>query len=356
MASALGELPTHHGDATGWNNARKIVVDHDGAVHIVYQLSLAPGQERDLFVWARSENGRPWETVSYEGRWPAIGIDPEANVIYITFVRRKAEGDELWLYWISQSSRGERLIASAAPHSLFYPAIAVAGGHVHLAWEAHRGRMSYIEYAKLGPSGEPLIETVAQNAPGLYFPSLAVGPDGPHLAWEEAIGPRRHRIVHGKRGPDGWEAGPVSGPELNARYPALDYDPERDRYDLVFVNYATAGNAIYYRAFSSASWSGLERLSRGLEGGYWTFPTIEDGNVVWGRQVSAGCPVGPLWYLSLDSCSEPQVLEGEFAAFPHLFRRGDTLHLIWTDRDPEDPLLRLVRYRQLNTSSCRPQA
>jgi len=351
IASTPTALTTYHGDATGWNNAQKIVVDNSGTIHIVYQVSLTPAQDRDRFAYARSSvDGQEWETAEFEGRWPAIGTD--GDVIYITFVRRGSEGDELRLYRIPRGLALERqLILRSMPHSLFFPAVAAESGHVHLAWEAHRDGRSYIEYAKIGPAGEPLIETVAEGSFGLYFPSLAVGPDGPHLVWEAGVDPVHHQIMHGRRGAEGWVVEPVSAVGINALYPALDYDPRRDSYELVFVGYSTGGNEIYYRALSRGSWGESELLTQGLEPGYWTFPAVEDGTVVWGRTVSAGCSIGPLYYsfLTAGSWSAPQALEGEFAAFPHLFHQGSVLHLIWTDRDPESPILRVIRYRQLRS-------
>ncbi|MFQ6033265.1 MAG: hypothetical protein ACE5LD_02060 [Candidatus Bipolaricaulia bacterium] len=362
IASIPTALTTYHGDATGWNNAQKIVADNSGTLHIVYQVSLTPARDRDRFAYARSEDGLVWEVTELEGRWPAIGT--AGDVIYITFVRRGSEGDELWLYRLGGSSLDRQLILRSAPHSLFYPAIAVGDGRIHLTWEAHRGEVSSIEYVGLELfNAEPQVEVVAEGPQGLYFPSLAVahtqktgtgktgtgGPDRPHLVWEEEVDPVHHQITHGRRGPSGWEIEPVSTPAINARYPALDYDPERNIYELVFVGYATSGNEIYYRALAEGGWGRLQLLSQDLEPGYWTFPTVEDGNVVWGRTVSAGCSIGPLYYsfLTAGSWSTPQALEGEFAAFPHLFRKGGVWHLIWTDRDPESPILRVIRYRQL---------
>jgi len=347
IASTPTVLTTYRGDATGWNNAQKIVVSAEGTFHIVYQFSLAPTERQDRFIWARSADGHTWETADYEGRWPAIEVD--GDLIYIIFVRRGSEEDRLWLYRLNGGSLDKQLILRSMPHSLFYPAIAIRNGQIHLAWEAHRDGKSYIEYAQIGPAGEPLIETVAESSFGLYFPSLAVGPDGPHLVWEAGVDPVHHQIMHGRRGAEGWVVEPVSAVGINAHYPALDYDPERKIYEIVFVGYSTSGNGIYYRALEGGSWGSLKPLNQGLEPGYWTFPAVEGGLVVWGRTVSAGCSIGPLYYSYLikKSWSVPQALEGEFAAFPHLFRKGGTLHLIWTDRDPQSPIWRVIRYRQL---------
>lgn len=338
--------PTSYlGDATGWNNAQKVVVTADGAVHIVYQVALTPAQDRDRFAYARSADGHEWEVTELEGRWPAIATD--RNVIYITFIER-GEEDRLWLYRLDGNSLARQLILGSASHSLFYPAIAANGDQVYLTWEAHRGEGSSIEYALLDRfNAEPQVETVAESSSGLYFPSLAIGPDGPHLAWEEEIGPSQHRIIHARREEGGWAGEPVPSQGIDARYPALDYDPEREIYGLVFVSYSTSGNGIYYRALAEGSWGEPRLLSRGLESGYWTFPAVEDGLVVWGRTVAAGCSIGPLYYLFLGSDGEPQALEGQFAAFPHLFREGDVWHLVFTDRDPESPIWRVIRYRQL---------
>jgi hypothetical protein len=345
-------LFTYIGDATGWNNAQKIAVGTEGTIHIVYQQGLAPDQQQDLFAYARSLDGQDWEVATYEGRWPAIGLDSESNMIYIAFVRRQAEQDELHVLQIAKSGVEDVFFLSSEPHSLLFPAIVVESRLINLAWEVHRGSKSFIEYAQLDPASRALqMEVVAEGDRGLYFPSLTIGSDGVHLVWEEEVDPLRHRIVHGRRDLSGWqvEAPPEGSEPLNARYPALDYDPDGQAYELVFVDYATAGNRIYYQALSAGGWGEPECLSCALESGYWTFPTVEDGNVFWGRQVSAGCPIGPLYYSRLfaGSWSGPQALEGDFAAFPHLFRQGSTLHLIWTDRDPQSTILRLIKYRQI---------
>ncbi|MCR4404946.1 MAG: hypothetical protein NUW06_06730 [Candidatus Acetothermia bacterium] len=358
-SAASGELLTYLADATGWNNAQKIVVSADGTIHIVYQQRLGSGTEQDLFAYARSRDGQNWEIASCKGRWPAIALELASDEIYIAFVRRLAERDELRLRRMAQDGGTELLLTSSAPGSLLFPAVAVAAGRVHLAWEAHLGGRSSIAHAELELASQQLmIETVAEGDRGLYFPSLAVGPDGVHLVWEEEVDGLRHRIVHAWRESSRWQvdAIPEEGELLNAHYPALDYHPDLRVYELVFARYDAAGNAIYYRALGARGWSEPECLSCWLESGYWSFPTVEDGNVVWGRQVAAGCPEGPLFYshLSGRSWSEPQALEGDFAAFPHLFRLGDKLYLVWTDRDVQSPILRLVRYRQLQISQGSP--
>jgi len=346
-ASETALLTTYHGDATGWNNAQKIVVSTAGTIYIVYQVSLTPAQDRDRFAYGRSEDGLVWEVRELEGRWPAIAT--AGDVIYITFIER-GEEDRLWLYRLAAGHWEGQIILSSPPRSLFYPAIAVGDGRVHLAWEAHRGERSSIEYAVLAPFGvEPQVEVIAESPSGLYFPSLALGPDGLHLAFEEAVDASHHRIVHTRRGSEGWAGEPVSQEELDVRYPALDYDPERDIYGLVFVSYSSSGNGIYYRALAGGNWGEAQLLSRGLEPGYWAFPTVEDGLVVWGRTVAAGCSIGPLyWSYPADGTrGSPQVLEGDFAAFPHLFRKNNTWHLVWTDRDPSSPIWRVIKYREL---------
>jgi hypothetical protein len=346
LTSTSSTLTTYCGDATGWNNAKKIVVDHSGMIHIVYQTSLTPAQERDRFAYARSRDGLLWEVMEMEGRWPAIAIDGDR--IYIAFIVR-GEEDQLWLFRAAPDSQERQLILNPTPRSLFYPALAVESSSVHLAWEAHREGKSYIEYARVVSPKEAVFETLAESSQGLYFPSLAVGPDGLHLVWEEGAGSGLHRIVHAQQGDGDWTSRPISSPEIDAHYPALDYDSERQVYELVFASYSSSGNGIYYRALREGDWEEPQLLSRELESGYWTFPTVEDGLVVWGQTVAAGCAIGPLYwiYLSKGGWNMPQALEGEFAAFPHLFRKGDIWHLIWTDRDSRSPILRVIKYLQL---------
>jgi len=352
-SSSTTLLRGHHGDATGWNNAQKIVVDAQGQVHLVFQYALTPAQDEDLFVYARS-TAQGWETTQWEGRWPTLAYDGTA--VWLAYVQRDtdAEEDRLWLQRINAPERW--LIAESAPHTLFYPALVVANGKLYLAWEVHRDEKSAIMLAEFSTERSELeaTEQVAENKAGLYFPTLAAGPDGPHLAYEEAQG-RKHRIVHAWHEGDGWHHEVVSGAVLEARYPALDYDPDKSIYELVFVGYASGGNEIYYRALTGEGWTELQELSQGLEPDYWTFPVVEDGLAVWGRTVAAGCSIGPLYWSyrvpgpePASRWSEPRPLEGEFAAFPHLFREGDTWHLIWTDRDPESPLWRVIRYRRLS--------
>ena len=353
-------LLTSIGEATGWNNARKIVVDSSGTIHLVYQ------REEDLIAYARSRDGQLWEVGwTREGRWPAIAFDPETGRVHIAFIERSPDGDRLWVLSRPQDEEGnweEKLIIRGEPRSLFYPALEAYEGELYLAWEEHHELRSAIAYVELPSAGgdsparaqpQLQVELIQEGTRGLYFPSLAAGPDGVHLVWEqeEALD-GRHRLVHAWLAGTSWRLEPVPDISLDARYPMLDYDPSSAIYELVFVGYAPGGNRIFYRcrALTGEGWSEPEELSRGLERGYWSFPVVEDGLVVWGRTVAAGCGTGPLYWSYRDLAgrwSEPRPLEGEFAAFPQLYRQGNVWHLIWTDRDPESPLRRVVRYRRL---------
>jgi len=367
--SQVTELITYTGEATGWNNGRKIVVDHDGDIHIVYQYSLAPGQPQDLVIYARSEDGQAWTIERLAGRFPAITTD--GNRIYIALVQRSASSDVLWLYRKDSSGWHSQVIWQAAPRSIFYPAIAVEGGSppiIHLVWELHSSSLSWIKYAQVSGFGEEQpqvqveVEDIRKDKRGLYFPSLALdGAGRAHVLWEEEVTSTKHRISHGVRLDTGeWHIRENISGEADARYPSIDFYHER--IHAIFVLYESDRSLIYHDYYTQEGWGqdhgGLLLVSQGLEDGLWTFPVIENGHALFSKTVAAGCGVGPFYWnrlsnsdsasASASSWATPQPVAGEFASFPQLIEGlPGVLHIIWTDRHPEDPIKRLVRYMQM---------
>jgi len=363
VESTVGPERTE-GEATAWNNARKLAVDGRGWVHVVYQYDFGPG-ESDRIRYALSSDGRSWDPEGeWVGRYPTIGVDAQDRV-YIVHVERTAEGDRLWLRLRAPDGgwTARRLI-EAEPRSLFYPTLAVGPQALHVAWESHTARGHSIYYLALPLEADPetaapTIEEVVSAGQGLYFASIAADERGRvYLAWEREVDPLRHRIDAAVRTERGWrlQAGISAGVE-NALYPSIDAAPD-GRARVVFVSQGEGlSSAVYSSTYSDGRWE-LSRLTVGEAEGerpvfsvpILAFPVGENDYVLWGHTVPAGCGTGPLYWTrgAGGEWTAPEPLVGSFASFPHIVERpAGTLHLLWTDRETDKLRAFSVRYMRL---------
>ena len=364
VESTVGPERTE-GEATAWNNARKLTVDGRGWVHVVYQYDYGPGGS-DRIRYALSSDGRSW-TLEQEwvGRYPAIAADAQDRV-YVVHVERTVEGDRLWLRRrASDGGWTTRMLVEAEPRSIFYPTLAAGLNALHVAWESHVAGKHTLYYLALPleadlETAELAIEEVVSGEQGLYFASIAVDGQGRvYLAWEVEVDPVRHQIDAAVRTDSGgWYVyQDVSAGVENALYPFIDAAPD-GRTRVVFVSHGEGlSSAIYTSTYSDGSWKLPQLMVREAESEQpvfsvpiLAFPVSENDYVLWGHTVPAGCGTGPL-YWSREAggrWTEPEPLVGSFASFPHIVERpAGTLHLLWTDRKTEELRAFSVKYMRL---------
>jgi len=364
VVSVVGVEKTE-GEATAWNNADKLAVDSRGHINVVYQYEYnADGP--DLIRYARSEDGHEWQIEEWPGRYSTVTADSQDRV-YAAYVERTPKGDQLWLR--RRDPQGEwntRRLFQAAPHSIFYPALAAGPEALHLAWEAHTAEGHSIHYATFSLRDDFAtaafeIEQVATNPQGIYFATLALDSRGRvHLAWEAARDPVNHQIDAAVRIGSAWKLHPnISNGVGNARYPALGLGPD-GRLQVVFVVHEEGlRSSLHTAAYDPerAQWGPPKLLVRRQPQGdtpiyaqrILAFPVIKGEYAIWGNSVPAACGAGPLfWARAGGSWSDPYLLLGEFASYPHVIERPQgVLHLVWTDRDTQQLRAFVVRYARL---------
>ncbi len=367
ISAILGPELTE-GEATSWNNSRKLAVDSRGQIHAIYQYSRSP-RGQDLLRYARSEDGRTWQIEEWPGRYATLAVDDDDRA-YIVYVERQPQGDRLMLRRLSpQGEWHTRILFEDSPRSIFYPALAVGPEKIHLAWESHSPTTGHtIQYLTLPLEAffsPPTIEQIASNPKGVYFPSIALDGSGRvHVAWEAARNTSEHRIDAALRDDSRFFFEDVSAlaGSGSARYPALGPGPDGE-VKLVFVVYEEKrASSLYTASFELGAdrWGRPQQLARyqpkdsrpgdlpDTSQKLLSFPVVEGELLVWGHVVPQGCGTGPLFW-SRSGGSVPQALLGEFASYPHLMERPrGVFHLLWTDRDTQELRAFYVRYARLH--------
>ena len=354
------QLTSDYPGATAYNNARRLIFDQNGVLHLVYTTGPGPG----MLTYAKStDQGNTWFEVTPNLLWgghPALDVDISDKPCVVENWAGFGSGfdakrREKTLGWFSYDGVSDL-------NAVFgYASMVIdSDDTLHVAISYDDGTASEIRYYYASPGGrisDP--EVVVSTTEECSFASIALDySENPHVIWQQD-----EKIYHSKR--DGFWSLPVEisvPPCINSYHPSIVTGTSGNIYAVWEGNYQSGpaiGKAVWFSMYNGG-WSTPESVS-GVSIVAESYPQVvyKDGLlcVVWSDFTGSTHDVyysskkgTDPWSLPVDLSNTP-LKESKFPQAAICSVSPNELCVVWTEENSYDIQSRYFSFTKTATES-----